>query len=1463
MKNLLAKISTFFVAVLLAISAVNVSAQMREIRTSAGTDFIFSFMPNLSAPTKLTLFLSSDYVASGIVDIPRLNLIVAFTVQPNVVTSVDIPVSMAGLTRGAKSNFGIRVTSDLPINLYGLNQIHNTTDAFLVLPVHALGKDYMAAAYNSLGSSYPSLIAIVGVQDNTQVKVTSRVATTSGPAGSQQIITLNKMETFLFASNGNNIDISGTVIESDKPVAITSGVQCANIPVGTTACDHIVEMMPPINAWGNSFITHPLARRTRGDLIRVMASTDNTEVKINGALVATLASGTFHDSILQTSNVIETTQPALVTQYSLGQSYDGVVSDPFMMLVPPTEQFLDKYTFSTPASDFTYHFANVVIRTTALATLQLDGVTPDLALFKPIGDGVYSGGQIPLTPDSHSIFAAASFGLYVYGFGSFNSYGYPGGMSTEVINPINVDYKNVRIISQLNMGNIDLDLSSFVVAPEKIEHSDGVTTIEWFFPEFSIGQIKNLDYEVVAKNLLPGEKRVITNSLNLSYQDLNGVEHTRTLGQQELTVLSSGFTIGVSTDKPTYGANQNVNISTQVANASPVNSLVSVTLEIRDANGNYVASVDTPPAFVLGANDSLTLSTRNFSTGNTYVGHYQVHAILKNQDGVVVAEDRAPFAIVVDAHSVQMSAHVTTDKLFYTSRDTLNIVDQLTSLSENRLIENVTVITRVLHEGGEVLWHTSGSLVQLTPGAFETFGYAVPLTDAEPGNHTVQLTVVDADGVLLASDQASFQVQDNPLFALSGGVTVAKGELPLGESQSCTYTINNTGAQSITGQIIKLNLVRVDDALSLSSIEQQVDLVSLGRQSFTPDLPAPATQGNFACVLEAVVSGQATVLATALFTVKESPIKLTGDITLGEKARLLVLMDASATERAYLEDLLTEAGWFYTIVDNAAAFATELNQGGYGVYALLSEKITLGQATQNLLDIKVAAGDGLIVAGATDRRHQTLEQALGIKARANEAWAKGLAVQDSELGLAREQVFNQSARVLNFTANGATLIGEYSNNLPGADTQTVLGALGAAGRYGNFVWDNFTSLSSTIEGRIAVGGNLSLQNFSVGDKLDPGKLHDVVTVGGNVTFPSGRIYYGNLIAGGSVAGVGDAVRFGMAQGATITGSAAVPTNFTGEREYLQELSTNLASLPANGTVTMQWGGLELKGDCSSNSQVFNVNGADFGIAHTFAVSCIPTGATIVFNVSGQNVSIKSMGMQSLSALRDKVLFNFPQATSLKMTSVGVEGSILAPFAEVDQPAGRIDGQVIVKSWYSTNWGYMSLHNRFFGGELSAAMGPASTNALSVYRYEQGKSIFAGFDLLSQAVAVGISDENLFAQLLLSALEHVNPVPITARAGKTIPVVVTYNNTGGQVATGRVKLSLDNNISVIHADNFTPVANSADWTLQFNLEAGASQSQLIYVQLPADGSSGIQLQLQTGVIRDWITRFEKMLDLSFQ
>lgn len=964
---------------------------------------------------------------------------------------------------------------------------------------------------------------------------------------------------------------------------------------------------------------------------------------------------------------------------------------------------------------------------------------------------------------------------------------------------------------------------------------------------------------------LTSEKIVIVATLSGNFPECNS-ENNR----QEIPVLSKRGDIQLSLNGNKFVSNVDVLLSNIITNQGALVGDYLVDLVIRDSARNVVHQFSESVVTDLTPNESATLS-HQWNTGLIASGDYEAIATLFNAQGSLLDSDTKKFVIseldengqTEDGNPLGRVAPFT-DKPLYHIDDQVVVGYSVENITKVHTIDSPTVTLLVSSSVGVVVYENTIPYASLLPEQLLQWQQSFDLNQAAVGVYQVAVTLKDNNDIVYGVGISEFVVESDPELALRGEVTVAFAEVDVGNEQICEFTTTNFGSSLLQGQHIRYSIVNADNQHVEADETRVLDLVAQEQIPHSEEFPTSGfSAGTYACVLEVLRDGNASALATAMFRVKESPIQLAGDITLGEKARLLVLIDPSLdqTEALYLQLLLDEAGWFYTIVDNADAFATELTQGGYGVYALLSEAVTLNQSTQDLLDMKVAAGDGLVVAGAIDRRHQALEKSLGITARANEAYAKGITVSSSELGLAWERVFNQSSRVLNFTANGATVVGEYRNILPGADTQTILGALGAAGRYGNFAWDDFTSLSSTVEGRIAVGGNLSLQNFSVGDKLDPGKLHDVVTVGGNVTFPSGRIYYGNLHAAGSVTGVGDAVRFGMAPGAVISGNTDIPINFTGEREYLQELSANLANLPANGSVQMQWGGLELTGDCISDLQVFNVNGTDLDIAHTFAVNCIPTGATVIFNVSGQDVSIKSMGMQSLSNIRDKVLFNFSQATSLKMTSVGIEGSMLAPFAQVDQPAGRVDGQVIVKSWYSTNYGYMSIHNRFFGGDLSAVVSQTSKNALSIYQYQQGRSVFAGFDVLAQAANLGVGADNPFSELLLSALEQVNPAPITARAGKVVPVVVTYENTGTQTVTGHIRLVIPEDVTLINPASFIQGPNGQEWTLPLNLDAGMGASQTVYIQLPVSGNSDITLQLRTGNDSDWVTRFEKTLNLN--
>ena len=401
-----------------------------------GTDFYLGFSQNYSGTPNLVLFLTGNTATSGTVQVPGLSFSTNFTVTPGTITAVDLPGDTESQGSDVITNNGIHVTSALPITVYGLNQIPYTTDAFLGLPAPLLGTNYINLGYTG-GSEFQ----IVGSQDNTQVTITPSADATNHPAGVAYKITLNKLQTYqLQATDYTNGDLTGTLITSTQPIALYGGAQCTNIPNDNYyACDYVVEQLPATGSWGKDFLTVPLDTRMDGDLFRVLASQAGTTVNIDGTVVATLGAGQFYQAELaSTSNhTINTSNPSLVAQYSNSTTYDNVLSDPMMMLISPTEQFQTSYSVTTPASSpETYtNYINVVAKASDASTCKIDG--GPIATFKAIGSSGYDGAQIPVATGTHNLSCPDPFGTYVYGFASYDSYGYPGGLGGKGINTVN------------------------------------------------------------------------------------------------------------------------------------------------------------------------------------------------------------------------------------------------------------------------------------------------------------------------------------------------------------------------------------------------------------------------------------------------------------------------------------------------------------------------------------------------------------------------------------------------------------------------------------------------------------------------------------------------------------------------------------------------------------------------------------------------------------------------------------------------------------------------------------------------------------------------------------------------------------------------------------------------------------------------------------------------------------------
>lgn len=399
-----------------------------------GVDFWLMFNSNYSTPS-LKLFLTSDVNTSGTVEVPGLAFSTAFTVTANTVTTVDLPSSAQVTSSDLVENKGVHVTAVDEVVVYGLNRLNASTDMFLGLPTGILGTDYINLGYKNTNILNATQFGIVGVENTTTVTITPSVTTGSRTAGVPYTISLDQGETYqLINSNSSPADLSGTIISSDKPIAVFGGHRCANIPNGGTgACDHIVEQLPPTTTWGENFVTIPLATRLNGDTFRMLASEDNTSVSVNGTVVATLNTAELHEQIIDGPATITANNPILVAQYSNGTSFDGVTSDPFMMLIPPFEQFQADYTISTPASGFSINFVNVVTSDSAVGSVTLDGVAIPVANFVAIGTSGFSGAQVPVSIGSHHLSSSLPFGVFSYGFDYADSYGYPAGTSLAPI----------------------------------------------------------------------------------------------------------------------------------------------------------------------------------------------------------------------------------------------------------------------------------------------------------------------------------------------------------------------------------------------------------------------------------------------------------------------------------------------------------------------------------------------------------------------------------------------------------------------------------------------------------------------------------------------------------------------------------------------------------------------------------------------------------------------------------------------------------------------------------------------------------------------------------------------------------------------------------------------------------------------------------------------------------------------
>ena len=418
-------------------------------------------------------------------------------------TLVMLPLSPIDIRIVSESerNKGVSVKATDPTKLltvYGINDARISTDTFLALPCHrypvVIYRYFVFSTFTQLATgAFKSRFLIVPCEDDTTVTLqpTQQILIEpdlSGqpvpvpiPSGGEYSIIMNQLQTAQFNSAD---DLTGTIIVSNKPISVFVGHECGQVPGDITACDHLVEQLPPDTTWGTLFFTVPLNVRESGEHYRIGTVTNNNQVYVTcttegQAVPHFRMTETIHSQRGQnfaefntvgdntdgvTPNYrrdfccIETTKPAIVMMYSKGHSADeitlpgvsGTQGDPFMLLVPPVSQYSNDYTVTTArqlGTNFVGHisyalpsqfFNNSTFSRSALM-INETAFVPDSG-YHPIycsngeicGFGAYSG----LPAGDHKVtynISGAAMMLYVYGIQRENSFGYPAGFEMQAI----------------------------------------------------------------------------------------------------------------------------------------------------------------------------------------------------------------------------------------------------------------------------------------------------------------------------------------------------------------------------------------------------------------------------------------------------------------------------------------------------------------------------------------------------------------------------------------------------------------------------------------------------------------------------------------------------------------------------------------------------------------------------------------------------------------------------------------------------------------------------------------------------------------------------------------------------------------------------------------------------------------------------------------------------------------------
>lgn len=366
--------------------------------------------------------------------------------------------------------------------------------------------------------------------------------------------------------------------------------------------------------------------------------------------------------------------------------------------------------------------------------------------------------------------------------------------------------------------------------------------------------------------------------------------------RQQISVPSLSGDIQLSLNAMVFSSNSDVALMTNVTNTGVLIGNYVTSLRVLDDEGVVISDVASFDINDLAAGD-FTESNYTWNTGLTLSGNYIAEAILFNAEGDQLSTDTVPFMISELQNGdgsgngvAAATARAATDRLTYHIDDVVTLDSLAKNITSIHTIDDPLLILEVFAPDNSEIYREEIQLNSLVAGQIVERTRPLTLLQAAEGIYQYRVTLSN-NGSDYAVDSTSFEVVNDLKAAIRGNIEADLPELYIGEVQSCSFDLNNTGLMGISGVDFELLVVNVDSQQEYLSESYRFDLpggaIVNQIQSFST---LGYEVGIHACVLQTEIDGEIRILDSATFEVEIPALEVS--LEPGSMQRTLVLTDA-------------------------------------------------------------------------------------------------------------------------------------------------------------------------------------------------------------------------------------------------------------------------------------------------------------------------------------------------------------------------------------------------------------------------------------------------------------------------------------------------------------------------------------------------------------------------------------------